>query len=81
MSDISLRSRFRLGGTSARRLVLAVRIAAGSAIALFALTTPGEMQLRVQGPQDPARSPDVIVKWMGEVRSALDRIQWEPVRP
>jgi ribose/xylose/arabinose/galactoside ABC-type transport system permease subunit len=41
MSDISLRSRFRLGGTSARRLVLAVRIAAGSAIALFALTTPG----------------------------------------
>jgi len=41
MSDISLRSRFRLGGMRARRLVLAVRIIAGSAIALFALTTPG----------------------------------------
>ena len=41
MSDISLRSRFRLSGTSARRLVLAVRIVAGGAIAFFALSTPG----------------------------------------
>jgi ribose/xylose/arabinose/galactoside ABC-type transport system permease subunit len=41
MSDISLRSRFRLSGTSARRLVLVVRIVAGGAIAFFALSTPG----------------------------------------
>jgi ribose/xylose/arabinose/galactoside ABC-type transport system permease subunit len=41
MSDVSLRSRFRLGGTRARHLVLAVRIVAGGAIALFALSTPG----------------------------------------
>jgi ribose/xylose/arabinose/galactoside ABC-type transport system permease subunit len=41
MSDIPLRTRFRLTGTRARHLVLAVRIVAGAAIAIFALTTPG----------------------------------------
>jgi ribose/xylose/arabinose/galactoside ABC-type transport system permease subunit len=41
MSDIPLRLRLRLSGTSARRLVLAVRIVAGGAIAFFALSTPG----------------------------------------
>jgi ribose/xylose/arabinose/galactoside ABC-type transport system permease subunit len=41
MSDVSLRSRFRLGGMRAREWVLAIRIAAGAAIALFALSTPG----------------------------------------
>jgi ribose/xylose/arabinose/galactoside ABC-type transport system permease subunit len=41
MSDVSLRSRFRFGGMQARQLVLAVRIVAGSAIAFFALSTPG----------------------------------------
>jgi ribose/xylose/arabinose/galactoside ABC-type transport system permease subunit len=41
MSDVSLRSRFRLGGARARHLVLAIRIVAGGAIAFFALSTPG----------------------------------------
>ena len=42
MSDVSLRSRFRLGAhAGARQLVLAVRIIAGGAIAIFALSTPG----------------------------------------
>lgn len=41
MSDTSLRSRFRLGGTRARHVVLAIRILAGGAIAFFALSTPG----------------------------------------
>ena len=41
MSDVSLRSRLRLGGVRARHLVLAVRVAAGLAIAIFALSTPG----------------------------------------
>ena len=41
MSDVSLRSRFRLGGMRARQWVLVIRIAAGSAITLFALNTPG----------------------------------------
>ena len=41
MSDTSLRARFRLGGTRARHLVLAVRVFAGASIAIFALTTPG----------------------------------------
>jgi ribose/xylose/arabinose/galactoside ABC-type transport system permease subunit len=41
MSDITLRARFRLTGTRTRHLVLAVRIIAGVAIAVFALTTPG----------------------------------------
>jgi ribose/xylose/arabinose/galactoside ABC-type transport system permease subunit len=41
MSDTTLRARFRLGGTRARHLVLAVRIVAGAAIAFFALSTPG----------------------------------------
>ena len=41
MSDVSLRSRFRLGGMRARQWVLLVRIVAGGAIALFALSTPG----------------------------------------
>ena len=40
MSEFALR-RFRLGGRWARHLVLAVRIIAGAAIAIFALTTPG----------------------------------------
>ncbi|HEY1361936.1 MAG TPA: ABC transporter permease [Xanthobacteraceae bacterium] len=37
---LALRS-VRLGGTRARHLVLAIRVAAGAAIAAFALTTPG----------------------------------------
>jgi ribose/xylose/arabinose/galactoside ABC-type transport system permease subunit len=37
---LALRS-LRLGGTRARHLVLAIRVAAGAAIAAFALTTPG----------------------------------------
>jgi len=41
MSNVSLRSRFRFGGMRARHLVLAVRIIAGGAIAIFALSTPG----------------------------------------
>ena len=41
MSDVLLRSRLRLGGVRARHLVLAVRVAAGLAIAIFALSTPG----------------------------------------
>jgi ribose transport system permease protein len=41
MSDVSLRSRFRLSGMRAHQLVLAVRIVAGGAIAFFALSTPG----------------------------------------
>ena len=41
MSDVSLRSRFRLGGMRARQWVLLVRIVAGGAIAFFALSTPG----------------------------------------
>ncbi len=41
MSDVSLRSRFRLGGMRARQVVLAIRIVAGAAIAFFALNTPG----------------------------------------
>ena len=41
MSDISLRSRFRLGDMRARQWVLLVRIVAGGAIAFFALSTPG----------------------------------------
>ena len=41
MSDVTLRSRFRLGSTRARHLVLAIRVIAGGAIALFALSTPG----------------------------------------
>jgi ribose transport system permease protein len=41
MSDVSLRSRFRLGGARARHVVLAIRIIAGAAIAFFALSTPG----------------------------------------
>jgi ribose/xylose/arabinose/galactoside ABC-type transport system permease subunit len=43
MSAISLRAGFRLAGAGARarHLVLAVRIAAGAALAIFALTTPG----------------------------------------
>jgi ribose/xylose/arabinose/galactoside ABC-type transport system permease subunit len=41
MSDVSLRSRFRLGGMHARQWVLLMRIVAGGAIALFALSTPG----------------------------------------
>jgi ribose/xylose/arabinose/galactoside ABC-type transport system permease subunit len=41
MSDVSLRSRFRLHGTRARHAVLAIRIVAGGAIAFFALSTPG----------------------------------------
>jgi ribose/xylose/arabinose/galactoside ABC-type transport system permease subunit len=41
MSDVLLRARFRLRGTHARHLVLAIRIVAGCAIAFFALSTPG----------------------------------------
>jgi ribose/xylose/arabinose/galactoside ABC-type transport system permease subunit len=41
MSDVSVRARFRLGGARARHLVLAVRIVAAGAIAIFALSTPG----------------------------------------
>jgi ribose/xylose/arabinose/galactoside ABC-type transport system permease subunit len=41
MSDVSLRSRFRLGGMRAPQWVLLVRIVAGGAIAFFALSTPG----------------------------------------
>ena len=41
MSDVSLRSRFRLGDMRARQWVLLVRIVAGGAIAFFALSTPG----------------------------------------
>jgi ribose/xylose/arabinose/galactoside ABC-type transport system permease subunit len=41
MSDVSLRSRFRLGGARARHVVLAIRIIAGGAITFFALSTPG----------------------------------------
>jgi ribose/xylose/arabinose/galactoside ABC-type transport system permease subunit len=41
MSAVSLRARFRLGGSGARQLVLWVRIVAGGAIAIFALSTPG----------------------------------------
>jgi ribose/xylose/arabinose/galactoside ABC-type transport system permease subunit len=41
MSYLSLQSRFRRGRTSARHIVLAVRTMASTAIALFALTTPG----------------------------------------
>jgi ribose transport system permease protein len=41
MSEISLRSRFRLGSARARHLVLGIRIVAGTAIVFFALTTPG----------------------------------------
>jgi ribose/xylose/arabinose/galactoside ABC-type transport system permease subunit len=41
MSDVSLRSRSRLGGARARHLVLAVRIVASGGITLFALSTPG----------------------------------------
>jgi ribose/xylose/arabinose/galactoside ABC-type transport system permease subunit len=41
MSDVSLRSRFRLGSARARHVVLAIRIVAGGAIAFFALSTPG----------------------------------------
>jgi ribose/xylose/arabinose/galactoside ABC-type transport system permease subunit len=41
MSVLSLLARFRLGGTRARHLVLAVRIVAAATLAIFALTTPG----------------------------------------
>jgi ribose/xylose/arabinose/galactoside ABC-type transport system permease subunit len=41
MSNVSLRSRFRIGGARARHLVLAIRIIGGCAIAFFALSTPG----------------------------------------
>ena len=41
MSDDSLRYRVRLRGMRARQWVLLVRIAAGGAIAFFALSTPG----------------------------------------
>jgi ribose/xylose/arabinose/galactoside ABC-type transport system permease subunit len=41
MSVISLPVRFGLGGIRARDVVLAVRIIAGAALAIFALTTPG----------------------------------------
>src|SRR5262249_56732459 len=41
MTDVSLRPRFRFGGARARHLVLAVRIIAGAALAIFALSTPG----------------------------------------
>jgi ribose/xylose/arabinose/galactoside ABC-type transport system permease subunit len=41
MSDAVLRPTFRRGGTAARHALLAVRVAAVTAIAMFALTTPG----------------------------------------
>src|SRR5262249_40726720 len=41
MSEPLARARLRLRGARARHLVLAVRIAAGGAIAAFALSTPG----------------------------------------
>lgn len=41
MNGISLRSRFRLDGTRARHLVLAIRIIASVMIVFFALSTPG----------------------------------------
>jgi len=41
MSGVSLRSRLRLRGLRARHLVLAIRVAAAAAIAVFALSTPG----------------------------------------
>src|SRR4051812_49375028 len=41
MNNVSLRSRFGFGGTRARHLVVAIRIIAGGAIAIFALSTPG----------------------------------------
>jgi ribose/xylose/arabinose/galactoside ABC-type transport system permease subunit len=41
MSNVSLRSGFLLGGIRARQIVLAVRILAGGALAIFALSTPG----------------------------------------
>ena len=45
MSDVPLRSRFRLGArlgdARARHVVLAIRVIAGSGIAIFALSTPG----------------------------------------
>ena len=40
MSELAL-PRLRLGGAWARHLVLAVRVVAGAALAIFALSTPG----------------------------------------
>jgi ribose/xylose/arabinose/galactoside ABC-type transport system permease subunit len=41
MSDVSLRSRLGFGRVWARHMVLTIRIVAGGAIAIFALSTPG----------------------------------------